>query len=60
LDLKKQGFGEIDIASMLDSLSPDHHQRHTDPDFEMAIRASLGDDMVDQPAAQTPQSFLEK
>lgn len=42
---------------MLDSLSPDH-QRQTDTDFEMAIRASLGDEMADQPA--TNQSFLEK
>ncbi|KAI6184213.1 Xpo1 domain-containing protein [Aphelenchoides bicaudatus] len=60
LDLKKQGFSEIEIASMLDNLALEN-QQHTDTEFEQAIRASLGDDMQsDQQPAQTTQSFLEK
>jgi hypothetical protein len=52
LDLKKQGFSEIEIATMLD------YQNQPETEFEQAIRASLGDEM-DQ-SAQTTHSFLEK
>lgn len=60
MDMKQQGFSEIDIASMLDSLTPDYRQ--LDTEFNQAVRASMGEDQLMEqiPPPQTTQSFMEK
>ncbi|KAI6242875.1 hypothetical protein M3Y99_00196300 [Aphelenchoides fujianensis] len=63
LDLKKQGLGDLDIASMLDA-----HQTHDQPvydeELQLALQASLGEQMPSvserPPENSGGQSFVEK
>jgi hypothetical protein len=56
--MKKQGLSDVDIASMLDTLTPD--SQPVDHELNMAVLASMGEQYIAPVQTQQSQSFLEK